>query len=192
MSSAAPSPGDLAPPPIRSGGPAPQTAVPGGQQPQVHAGRMAEDIAVQMARHGAAGVNRFELRLDPPELGRIDIRMEITADGQVQASLSVDRADALDLLRADARLLDRALNDAGLKTDSGSLSFSLRQDDDRPDAGQGDAQGRETRQGQHGQSGGHGPPAADTPDEPVRSDGAPQEDLHGLRITVRRGVNVEI
>ncbi len=155
---------------------------------------LAEDISVQMVRNARNGVNRFELRLDPPELGRIDIRMEISADGSVQANLTVDRADALDLLRADARLLDRALNEAGLKTDSGSLSFNLRQDQGAP----GDQRGEGSSGSPPGGSGGEpgetdaGPGAKGTQASMSVAGEAMTEDIHGLRITVRQGVNVEI
>ena len=42
----------------------------------------------------------------------------------------VERSETLDLLQRDARSLERALNDAGLKADSGSLEFNLRGDGD--------------------------------------------------------------
>lgn len=47
-------------------------------------------------------------------------------DGNVTSRLTVDRADTLDLLRRDASGLERALQDAGLKTADNSLQFSLR------------------------------------------------------------------
>ena len=40
--------------------------------------------------------------------------------------LTVDRAETLDLLRRDASGLERALQDAGLKTADNGLQFSLR------------------------------------------------------------------
>ena len=40
--------------------------------------------------------------------------------------LIADRSDTLDLLRRDASGLERALQDAGLKTADNSLQFSLR------------------------------------------------------------------
>ena len=40
--------------------------------------------------------------------------------------LTVDRADTYDLLRRDAAGLERALQDAGLKTADNGLQFSLR------------------------------------------------------------------
>jgi flagellar hook-length control protein FliK len=83
-------------------------------------------IALAIVRQIEAGVSRFEIRLDPPELGRIDVKMSVRADGHVSAQLTADRPDTLELLQRDARVLQRALSDAGLTMDSGSLSFGLR------------------------------------------------------------------
>ena len=87
-------------------------------------------IALQMARNLQKGISRFDIRLDPPEMGRIDVRMEIRKDGQVVAHMSVERPETLDLLQRDARALQQALNNAGLQTDSDSLNFSLKDGQD--------------------------------------------------------------
>ena len=73
-----------------------------------------------------AGKNHFEIRLDPPELGRIEVRIDVDRDGHVTSRLIADRSDTLDLLRRDATGLERALQDAGLKTADNGLQFSLR------------------------------------------------------------------
>ncbi|MFN4339473.1 flagellar hook-length control protein FliK [Parvibaculum sp.] len=100
-------------------------------------------IALQMARNLQKGMSRFEIRLDPPEMGRIDVRMEIRKDGQVVAHMSVERPETLDLLQRDARALQQALTNAGLQADGDSLNFSLkdgRDDTSNPSfAGGGDA-----------------------------------------------------
>jgi chemotaxis protein MotD len=83
-------------------------------------------LAVDIAGKALAGKNRFEIRLDPPELGRIEVRLDVDRDGNVTSRLTVDRPDTLDLLRRDASGLERALQDAGLKTADNGLQFSLR------------------------------------------------------------------
>jgi flagellar hook-length control protein FliK len=85
-------------------------------------------IALQLARNLQKGVNRFDIRLDPAEMGRIDVRMEVKKDGNVAAHMIVERPETLDLLRRDATALQQALNDAGLQADADSLNFSLRDD----------------------------------------------------------------
>jgi flagellar hook-length control protein FliK len=83
-------------------------------------------VAIEIAGKALAGKNRFEIRLDPPELGRIDVRLDVDRDGNVTSRLTVDRPDTLELLRRDAAGLERALQDAGLKTANNGLQFSLR------------------------------------------------------------------
>jgi flagellar hook-length control protein FliK len=83
-------------------------------------------VAIEIAGKALAGKNRFEIRLDPPELGRIEVRLDVDRDGNVTSRLTVDRPDTLDLLRRDAAGLERALQDAGLKTANNGLQFSLR------------------------------------------------------------------
>lgn len=84
-------------------------------------------LAVEIVTQAHAGNHRFEIRLDPPELGRIDVKLDVDRDGNVSTRLVVDRADTLDLLKRDAATLERALQQAGLKTGDHGLDFQLRQ-----------------------------------------------------------------
>ena len=99
-------------------------------------------LAVEIVTHARDGKSRFEIRLDPPELGRIDVRLDIDRQGNVTSRLLVERSETLDLLRRDFGNLERALNDAGLKTDSGSLQFAMR---DQGFSGSGQQQNEFTR-----------------------------------------------
>jgi hypothetical protein len=83
-------------------------------------------VAIEIASKALNGKNNFEIRLDPPELGRIEVRLSVDRDGNVTSRLIADRSDTLDLLRRDASGLERALQDAGLKTSDNGLQFSLR------------------------------------------------------------------
>jgi chemotaxis protein MotD len=83
-------------------------------------------LAVEIAARAQDGKNRFEIRLDPPDLGRIDVRLDVDRAGNVTSRLVVDRVETLDILRRDAHQLERALEQAGLKTGDNSLQFSLR------------------------------------------------------------------
>lgn len=85
-----------------------------------------ESLAVEITTRAQGGSNRFEIRLDPPELGRIDVRLDIDRSGNVTSRLIVEKAETLDVLRRDAHQLERALQDAGLKTSDNGLQFSLR------------------------------------------------------------------
>ena len=83
-------------------------------------------LAVEIASSVQNGKSRFEVRLDPADLGRIDVRIDVDRNGQVTSHLTVDKPETLSMLRQDAPQLQQALNDAGLKTGSGGLQFSLR------------------------------------------------------------------
>ncbi|MDR3498959.1 MAG: flagellar hook-length control protein FliK, partial [Parvibaculum sp.] len=83
-------------------------------------------IALQIAKNLQNGVNSFDIRLDPAEMGRIDIRMAVQRDGTVAAHVTADQKTTLDLLQRDSQSLQQALTDAGLQANSDSLSFSLR------------------------------------------------------------------
>lgn len=72
------------------------------------------------------GVSNFQIRLDPAELGRIDVSLEIDGEGNVNAKLVVDRVETLQLLQRDARTLERAFEQAGLKPSDGGIDLSLR------------------------------------------------------------------
>jgi len=96
-------------------------------------------LAVEIAANAQIGRSRFEIRLDPPELGRIDVRLDVDKQGQVTSHLIVEKSATLDLLRRDAPQLERALQDAGLKTSDSGLQFSLR--DQGQQAGRNDDNG---------------------------------------------------
>ena len=87
-----------------------------------------DNMAVHIAAQARAGHQQFNIRLDPPELGRIDIKLEIGADGSPLTHLAVEKPETLDLLRQDSRALERALANAGFDSRTGSLSFSLKED----------------------------------------------------------------
>ena len=101
-------------------GPAPSTAADRPVAPS--------EVAVTIQRAAARGDNRIRIQLHPAELGQVDVRLKIGTDGVVRAMVQVDRPETLDVMQRDTRGLERALQDAGLKTDSGSLSFNLRND----------------------------------------------------------------
>ena len=85
-------------------------------------------LAVEITRQAVNGKTQFDIRLDPPELGRLNVRLEMDASGQTRTHLVVERSETLEMLMTDARNLERALQQAGLKADPGSVSFELAQD----------------------------------------------------------------
>jgi flagellar hook-length control protein FliK len=103
-----------------------------------------DGLAVSVAARALSGAKQFDIRLDPPELGRVDVRLSIDASGKTQAHMTADQPQTLDLLQKDAPTLTQALRDAGLDVSQGGLNFSLRgQDRQANDGGQG-SPGRRT------------------------------------------------
>jgi flagellar hook-length control protein FliK len=83
-------------------------------------------LAVEIAARAQAGSSRFDIRLDPPELGRIDVRLTLDRDGKVTSHLIAERSETLAVLQRDAPELQRSLQQAGLNTADDGLQFSLR------------------------------------------------------------------
>jgi flagellar hook-length control protein FliK len=86
----------------------------------------AEQIAVKIRQAVGEGTDKINIKLNPHELGRVEVRLEVSKDGSITATVLAERQDTLDILQKDARGLERALNDAGLRADATSLSFGLR------------------------------------------------------------------
>gem|GEM_PF-5191428 len=85
-------------------------------------------VAMHLSRAAETGGNRFVIQLSPASLGDVDVDLKVGKDGTVHAMLHVQKPETLQMLQRDSGILHQALQDAGLKPDSGSLSFSLRQD----------------------------------------------------------------
>ncbi len=88
----------------------------------------AEQIAVKIRQAVGDGSDKINIKLNPHELGRVEVRLELAKDGGIVATVLAERQETLDMLQKEARGLERALNDAGLRTDSASLTFGLRGD----------------------------------------------------------------
>lgn len=119
---------------------------------QAQSSQVATQVAVEMARNLKNAQTRFQMRFDPPELGRVDVNMKVSADGSVQAHLIVERPETLDMFLRDQRGLERALEAAGLSADSKDLQFSLKQDSGQQLAS-GDDQASQDQSGQPGNGG---------------------------------------
>ena len=146
------------------------------------AARLAKDIA----RQASNGSRRFEIRMDPPELGKVEVRLEIGADKKAHAILLAERPETLNDLKQAARALERALSESGLDLQQDSLQFGLRQDGGGNEFGS-------SRQGR----GSNAPAiaAADGAGEPAAAIETPAErsvDAFGFRLAARGGMSVRI
>ncbi len=83
------------------------------------------NVGFEITSKALAGKHQFDIRLDPADLGRIHVKLDVDKSGNVTSHIVADRTDTLDMLRRDSSGLERALQDAGLKTSNNSLQFSL-------------------------------------------------------------------
>jgi hypothetical protein len=91
-----------------------------------------EQVAMQIHRAIEDGVDKLTVELKPATLGRVSAEIQFHDDHRVQVVLSADRPATLDALRSDSRALERALQDAGLRADAGSLSFRFENGGGQP------------------------------------------------------------
>ena len=98
--------------------------------PQHHDGSTVSSIdtlGLTIAAKSVDGIRHFDIRLDPPELGQVQVQLSLDDAGKAQATLVVDKPQTLELLQRDAPNLNRALTDAGLNLSNNGLNFSLRE-----------------------------------------------------------------
>lgn len=126
------------------------------------ADKVAREMGLEIARQVTAGGSELVIRLDPAELGRINIRMSMNEQGQLRAVVAADAPSVIEAIRNDIPELSRALEQAGVRTDSQSFRF---------DRGGGDAGGQWQQRYQQQQQGNarHGEAGAfaGLEDEPV-------------------------
>ena len=82
-------------------------------------------LPIEIGMRALAGAQSFQIRLHPEEYGRVDVKLDIDDSGAVSAQMVVDRVETLNLLQRDAKTLERAFEQAGLRTSDGGLQFSL-------------------------------------------------------------------
>lgn len=86
-------------------------------------------VAAHMTKAARNGDAQITLQLDPPELGRVEVRLEFGNDNSVKANLVVEKPETYMMLQRDNAALEKALQNAGLDTDSGSLNYEMASND---------------------------------------------------------------
>jgi len=82
-------------------------------------------IAAQIIRKLDGRSTRFEMALTPDDLGRVDVKLEIDAEGRLAARMAFDNPAAADL-RGRADELRRQLQDAGFHVPDDAFEFAER------------------------------------------------------------------
>jgi len=102
-------------------------------------------IAAQILRKLEGRSTRFEMSLTPDDLGRVDVKLDIDAEGRLAARLAFDNPAAAADLRGRADELRRQLQDAGFHLADDAFEFADRDSGSSAfDRGQG-GDGRQNR-----------------------------------------------
>ena len=118
----------------------PVTAAPAPHAPSHSPAGQVAPVMVSLAG-GPAGTHRLVLRLDPPDLGRVEICMVRAPETGARVEITAERPATLALLRLDEPALHRALNDAGVPQDGRTLTMQLGQPGGQDLTRQGNGQG---------------------------------------------------
>lgn len=88
-----------------------------------------QSVAATISKLASNGDDKaFTIKLDPPELGRVEIKMMIDKNNAVKAHLIIEKPETYMMLQRDAQILERSLQGIGLDAGDGGLSFELAQD----------------------------------------------------------------
>jgi flagellar hook-length control protein FliK len=93
---------------------------------EARAGHLGQSLGVEIARKVELGEETLRIRLNPVELGRVEVTLAFDDKGSLQATVRTESAQAMDLLRQDAPDLARTLDQAGVRTDAQSFRFENR------------------------------------------------------------------
>ncbi len=139
-----------APPAFQAHSVAP-TEAPSGRPPAREEARQVIEQIIRDVRHqGGDTRQEVTVRLDPPELGVIHLKVTTNAGGEVVAQIETANPQVRDLLDARLTELRRALGDAGVQVGQCSVSLNMQ------------------TSGGHGQAGmAHGQPGWPAPQPPL-------------------------
>ena len=83
-----------------------------------------DQVKVNITKSAVKGVDKIDISLKPEDLGHIEIKMQLTKDGKLQAHIIASRPETMEILQKDMQILQKAFADAGFQTDDNSLSFA--------------------------------------------------------------------
>ncbi len=86
-----------------------------------------DQVKVNITKSAVKGIDKINIQLKPEDLGHIEIKMQISKDGKLQAHIISSRPETMEILQKEIQSLEQAFNDAGFEMDDGGLSFSFRE-----------------------------------------------------------------
>jgi len=104
-------------------------------------GDFGDRLGVAIARQVRNGREELTVRMDPAELGRIEVQLAFEEGGSLRAVVSADSATVVDTMRRDLGEIVRALADAGVRADGQSFRFERGSSDAGGSAGAGTGSG---------------------------------------------------
>ena len=124
-----------------------------------------EEVPARIVRTAEAGGRQLQIRLQPAELGRLDIRLDFDGEQGVRVHIRADNEPALELLQRQGHTLERALQQSGFELGRDAIRYDLDPSGGRSarggDASAGDGDGHRAGRGQGDGEPGHGERAAD-------------------------------
>jgi flagellar hook-length control protein FliK len=81
--------------------------------------------ALVQAGHAPDGAQRLTVRLDPPELGHVQVRIDRPAEAAARVEITVEKPETLTLLLRDQPQLQHALDLAGVPAEGRSVTFHI-------------------------------------------------------------------
>lgn len=86
-----------------------------------------DQVKVGIKQAIRAGVDRVSITLEPEELGRVEVKIDIHKNGSNHIVFTADNRFALEAIQRDAKQLEQALHNSGLGTESNTMEFNLNQ-----------------------------------------------------------------
>jgi flagellar hook-length control protein FliK len=97
----------------------------GGRPSSALASQIKNQFNLAISRAATNGEQEFTVRLNPGDLGRVNVRLQFAENGGLRAQVAVENPETLELLQRDAKGFERALEANGHKTEQNGISFSL-------------------------------------------------------------------
>ena len=88
-----------------------------------------DQVKVNITKSAIKGVDKIDISLKPEDLGHIEVKMQISKDGKLQAHIISSRPETMEMLQKEMQSLERAFADAGFEMDEGGLTFSFNDRD---------------------------------------------------------------
>ncbi|AGH98454.1 flagellar hook-length control protein FliK [Micavibrio aeruginosavorus] len=71
------------------------------------------------------GDSTLSMRMDPPDLGKLEVHVRFSKDKTMKAHMVIEKPETFLMLQRDSSALERSLQEAGIDTGNGGLSFEL-------------------------------------------------------------------